>query len=178
MVYLLLEHHAPWDDICIRHYFHFLDDAFLIIDRTRAQINFFFKKWNTMNSSLYSTWDISDLSRTPSCFLDLEVFLEDKVISFYMFQKELNLYQYIHTGSLHPPVAKWTVAVTELTRYARTCSYEQDFLLRDQLWHRLRLSGCTIPWLLPFVVFPTMISGALSAPLERMTLPCNHLPTE
>ena len=152
LVYLLIERHVHLGRYGIYLYRRFLDDGLAIADTCSAVIEAFFERLNSLAPGIRFTWEAVKLEADPRpfvTFLDLKVsFSTARQLVFRTHEKALNQYLYIYSDSLHSPSVKAGLVKTELIRYMRSCTFEEDFLtLRDQFWHRLRNRGYSRLWL-------------------------------
>jgi len=92
-------------------------------------------------------------SPDSATFLDLIIFKGSRfhsqsTLDVKVHQKALNAYLYIPYKSFHPTNVKKGFIKTELQRYIRNCSAQEDYIvLKNLFWYRLRARGYPISFL-------------------------------
>ena len=168
IVYLLFERRLRQSEIQPFLYQRYLDDGLAIWVGCKSAIMELCAEWNTWIDGIKFTFEFFDLYERDvhMTFLDLNVHVFGHRISFSTHQKILNQYLYIHAQSSHPKHMKAAIIQTELIRFLRTNSHEDDYVhLRDLLFKRLRLRGYSSLWLKKnFAPFPYSLRPKFLAP--------------
>lgn len=143
--------HDRWEEFGIVIYQRYLDDGFMIVDSTVANIERMKYQWGCKIPGISFTWEVKLLtpSSTSVSFLDLRVGLDQRSCLFFQtFEKILNKYLYIAADSDHPSSVKRSLVTTELIRHARNCTFQCDFdRFKNSFWYRLRARGYSRIWL-------------------------------
>jgi len=119
-------------------YRRYIDDI-LVVFRGDANALRQFQTRLAQQLQLTLTWSISTSNAE---FLDLAIWKLHDGLCYRTHQKTLNNYLYVPRSSQHPPRMFRGIIIGELTRYARTCAREEDFLqIAKRFFQRLRARG-------------------------------------
>ena len=107
----------------------YIDDVFIIWQHDRKSLLNFISKLNQFHPNLHFKFNYS---AEETAFLDLTIYKGPSFQTKHMldtktFQKEHNLYQYLHYSSNHPQSTFKAIIVGECTRYVRNNSTEQEY---------------------------------------------------
>ena len=107
-----------------------IDDIILIWPHSKELLEDFLEALNNFHSSLHFTFNFS---QTSIDFLDLTIykglhFPYTNKLDTKTYQKEQNLYQYLHFDSQHPRSQHKAVIVGECIRYVRTCTTQETYV--------------------------------------------------
>ena len=122
----------------------YIDDIFMIWTDTEDKLNDFLSDLNSFHTNLNFTHEQSHLSIN---YLDLTIykgtfFHFTNLLDTKTYQKQLNLYQYLHFTSTHPPKIYKAIIRGECIRYARTnTTYETYKATVHNFKLRLRKRG-------------------------------------
>ena len=131
-------------------YRRFLDDVFAYIDG--VDVDVFTRRLNSMHPKLIFEFVTHP---TEAAFLDLSIYKGPRfhargVFDTRVHQKKLNLYLYIPFLSYHTDAAKRSFILTELMRYIRNSSHQEDYIaLKNIFFDRLRDRGYPRSFLQP-----------------------------
>ncbi len=130
----------PYQPLFFKRY---IDDIFLIWPHSPTELKKFIEALNNFHCSLKFT---CETSTSTANFLDLTIykgitFEYTTILDVKTYQKEKNLYQYLHYKSNHPPSVYKGIIKGECVRYARTNSTPENYhamtqLLRQRLLQR------------------------------------------
>jgi hypothetical protein len=131
------------------HYFRrYIDDLFFFWTGTEGELLEFFNLCNNQKS-----WNINFTMKSSTSqleVLDIEIYKLKpfNTVSFRLYQKTMNNYQYLTAWSHHPTHTKRAFIIGELRRYATNSSHPLDFnKMRDLLITRCIKRGYSITWL-------------------------------
>ena len=150
IVYLLFETQLRQEEYKPEIYQRYLDDGMTIWLMDRTTVEKLCAKWNNWIAGIQFTFEFVDLAIPGNkiIFLDLNIRIERRRLIFSTYQKVLNQYLYVHAQSTHPRQVKTAIVHTELIRFLRTNSLEEDYLfIRDLFFKRMRLRGYSAIWL-------------------------------
>lgn len=158
-------------------YKRYIDDCFIIADWSDTDINCILTVLHMIDPRLKFTVVKSD---TTIEVLDLKISFNPlpngmKRLIFSVFQKQLNLYNYITPRSCHPRSTLSGFIKGELLRYSRICTLASDFLtIKAQFRQRLISRGYSPKFLQP--IFDTIgphvpIVAKTKRPANRLCLP-------
>ena len=115
----------------LTNYFRYIDDTFVFED---ARLHENVKE--TLKDVFQGyTLTFEEEKNGGLAFLDLWIFKgphwrgarPSYAVSTKVFQKEQNLYQYLHWGSSHPKSVYESIITGEVTRYIKRCTHKSDF---------------------------------------------------
>lgn len=154
----ILEHpwYQKWIDI-IKLFGRFVDDVFLIVTCDHATATNCIADYNTLHPNIQITFNIS---ATSVNFLDLVISKpvklthapaeSDFLLVTSLYQKPINIYQYIPPNTAHQPSVLRGFITGELLRIKRYCTLESDIIRCRDLFHkRLIARGYTFKFLDP-----------------------------
>jgi len=121
-------------------YTRFIDDIFALC--TTSQAETFIDAFNLICPDIQLDADSITLSKS-GVFLDMNLFIRDnKTIGYSIFQKVLNIYQYIPPFSAHSPHVFNAFILNELKRYRLMCSEDSDYKTQvSRFYERLLQRG-------------------------------------
>ena len=107
----------------------YIDDIFMIWSGTTEDLNTFMSNLNSIHPNLKFTHEVSQQSIN---FLDLTIykgynFPFTNILDIKTFQKPLNLYQYLHFTSNHPPNIFKAIIKGECVRFVRTNTTQEGY---------------------------------------------------
>jgi Reverse transcriptase (RNA-dependent DNA polymerase) len=122
-------------DDCVRSfnpiaYYRFIDDLFIIWDKNRDDLQTMIDAVNTVDpNNLQLTFVMSNKTNT---FLDVEVMITDRLVlegklDWKVFFKPTDTHQLLHRKSCHPPHTYRGLIKSQIIRYKRLCSQQEDF---------------------------------------------------
>ena len=122
--FLVTREHKP---LLLKRY---IDDIILIWPHSKELLEDFLEALNNFHSSLHFTFNFS---QTSIDFLDLTIykglyFPYTNKLDTKTYQKEQNLYQYLHFDSQHPRSQHKAVIAGECIRYVRTCTTQETYV--------------------------------------------------
>jgi hypothetical protein len=115
-----------FDSFCARKflfYRRYIDDIFAIFVGDPSDLEIIFSEINSLIDGIHLEF-VTNRSSIP--FLDLNVMVSEGVISFSLYQKPINIYQYIPHFSYHNPAIFKGLIYGELIRICRVCSLVKD----------------------------------------------------
>jgi hypothetical protein len=130
-------------------YTRYIDDSFGIYRGTEAEYFDFLQFIRVLIHPLKIT---EKHSLESVDFLDLVIYKPalNFPIATKVYQKPGNTYDYLVYQSAHPDSMKRGFIKGELIRYKRICTLQSDYeIIKSELWHRLRLRGYPLDFLLP-----------------------------
>ena len=120
----------------------YIDDIFIIWTGTPKQLDLFLNNLNTFHPNLRFT---NEQSTSSIDFLDLTVYKSQSfqitnILDTKTFQKQLNLYQYLHFTSNHPKKVFKALIKGECIRYIRTNSTQESYAATVYAFHKRLMS--------------------------------------
>ena len=121
--FLATQEHKP---LLLKRY---IDDIIIIWPHSKDLLEDFLTALDSFHPSLHFTFTYS---QTSTDFLDLTIykgphFPYTNILDTKTYQKEQNLYQYLHFDSQHPRSQHKAVIIGECIRYARTCTTQETY---------------------------------------------------
>lgn len=152
-----IHEHAFLDDFSdiLLYYRRFIDDVFGIF-RTTGNPTLDRQRWLNlqlrMNTFHGLEWTFTPLS-TSVDFMDLTIRIESNTIVTSLFEKALNIYQYLPPRSCHPPGVITGLVYGNILRTFLLCSKDEDITAKLTLfYHRLRVRGWESSTLIPLFI--------------------------
>ena len=127
---------AMWEETALKkcilkptHYFRFLDDIFGIWEHSKEDFEDFIKVLNTHHRSITIKF-VTDTNKID--FLDVTVFKgplfnTSGKLDLKVYFKETDTHALLHKTSFHPPHCYTGIVKSQLLRFHRICTQEQDF---------------------------------------------------
>lgn len=124
----------------------YIDDIFMIWTDTTDNLKHFLTNLNSFHASLNFTYEFST---TTINFLDLTIykgsqFYFTNILDTKTFQKQQNLYQYLHFTSTHTPKTFKAIIKGECIRYVRTNTTYETYSATVHMF-KLRLQKRGLP---------------------------------
>lgn len=109
--------------------FRYLDDIFLVWERSEEEFIEYFVNINSINESISFTYE---LDRTSLTFLDVlvykgERFLRDGILDTKVNFKATDSHALLHRNSYHPPHTFQGLIKSQFVRYDRICNNDSDY---------------------------------------------------
>ena len=102
----------------------FIDDIYLLWDKSRAELDTFFEYLNSCTPNIKFTMEVSEDSVT---FLDTTVKVIDNQLVTDLYTKPTDSHNYLWYTSAHPRHCKDSIPYSQFLRIRRICSRLQDF---------------------------------------------------
>jgi hypothetical protein len=134
----LVSRHKP------SYYRRYIDDIFAIFDNADSADSF-----KSDFNSAYPTIQLDDTTQRSGKMLDLNITLKPSTSDFYgpcdrastcLYQKPMNIYQYIPTLSEHAPHVFNSFVLQEICRIRLSCTSDQDFQHMNSLFAKRLLA--------------------------------------
>lgn len=110
---------------CLKCWFRYIDDVFLIFSGTVEELNQFHE---FLNSRLDSIRFSLEYSMSSISFLDVKVFRSTgQVLQTTVFRKSTDKNNFLHSKSYHPPSMKKSIPYSQFLRIRRICSTDEEF---------------------------------------------------
>jgi len=104
----------------------YIDDIFVIWNGPTSLLEEFKKFYNNLHKNIKINWN---QNKSEINFLDLVVCFDKTSFYCKTYQKSMNNFLYIPASSFHPISCKIGMIKSEIIRYLRTNSREEDFIV-------------------------------------------------
>jgi len=140
-LYLLAHDERTCTAIAPIKFFRYIDDLLVILPNDKDALTFL-REYQDQYIQLDSI-----LINRHGTFLDLTLWIKNThQLGYKIFQKDINLYQYLPPKSFHKPYIFINLVANKLLRYRRNCSNIQDFWNMTILFEqRLKKHGYSYP---------------------------------